>query len=192
MDYFVHPTAVVDAGARIGAGSKIWHFCHLMPGSQLGERCNLGQNVFVANGVVLGRNCKVQNNVSLYTGVSCGDDVFIGPSAVFTNVRNPRAAVNRRGEYLPTRLADGVTVGANAVIVCGVTLGRCAFVGAGSVVTHDVPDYGLVVGNPARQIGWMSAAGERLTFGDDGRAVCPTEGTVYRLADGSVTEEVPG
>jgi len=186
MSYFVHPTAVVDEGARLGAGSKVWHFCHLMPGCEIGEDCSLGQNVFVASGVVLGRNCKVQNNVSLYAGVRCADDVFIGPSAVFTNVTNPRAAVNRRGEYLPTILERGVTIGANAVVVCGATLEEYAFVGAGSVVTRDVPAFALVVGNPARRIGWMSAAGQRLEFDAKGRATCPQTGELYRLTEGVV------
>lgn len=181
MSNFIHPTAVVDQGARLGAGSKVWHFCHLMPDCEIGEDCSLGQNVFVASGVVLGRNCKVQNNVSLYAGVTCGDDVFIGPSAVFTNVVNPRAAINRRGEYLPTTLERGVTVGANAVVVCGTTLREFAFVGAGSVVTRDVPAFALVVGNPARRIGWMSAAGQRLEFGPEGRATCSQTGEAYSL-----------
>ncbi|MEO0731639.1 MAG: acyltransferase [Bacteroidota bacterium] len=183
---YVHPTAVVDDGARISTGTKIWHFCHLMPDCEIGPDCNLGQNVFVASGVRLGKNCKVQNNVSLYAGVTCGDDVFIGPSAVFTNVVNPRAAVNRRGEYAPTVVEKGVTIGANATIVCGRHLGHYAFVGAGSVVTKDVPPYALVVGNPARQIGWMSAAGGRLDFDADGRAICPHDGTVYVLEAGAV------
>jgi len=186
MDYFAHSSAIIDPGAIVGAGSKIWHFCHLMPDCVLGADCNLGQNVFVATGVRLGSNCKVQNNVSLYAGVTAGNDVFIGPSAVFTNVNNPRATVNRRGEYLPTILKDGVSVGANAVIVCGVTLHEFAFVGAGSVVTKDVPPYALVVGNPARQIGWMSAAGGRLEFGEAGQAVCPEDGTSYLLDEGRV------
>lgn len=186
MSPFIHPTAVVDEGARLGAGTKVWHFCHLMPDCEIGEACSLGQNVFVASGVRLGRNCKVQNNVSLYAGVTCGDDVFIGPSAVFTNVINPRSAVNRRGEYLPTVLKNGVTIGANAVIVCGTTLHEYAFVGAGSVVTKDVPAYGLVVGSPARQVGWMSAAGGRLTFDEAGEAVCPESGERYLLREGVV------
>ena len=186
MATYIHPTAVVDEGARIGAGTRIWHFCHLMPDCELGEACNLGQNVFVASGVVLGRNCKVQNNVSLYAGMTCADDVFIGPSAVFTNVKNPRSAVNRRGEYTGTHLSRGVTIGANAVIVCGVTLHAYAMVGAGAVVTKDVPPYVLVVGNPARPVGYVSEAGERLHFGADGRAVCAVAGAVYELQEQGV------
>lgn len=182
----IHPTAVVDEGARLGPGTAVWHFCHLMPGCELGENCNLGQNVFVAGGVVLGRNCKVQNNVSLYAGVRVGNDVFIGPSAVFTNVKNPRSAINRRGDYVPTVLEDGVTVGANAVIVCGVTLGEYCMVGAGSVVTRDVPPFTLVVGNPARPLGHVSRAGERLRFDADGRAVCPHDGSAYLLTEAGV------
>ncbi|MBC6993942.1 acyltransferase [Neolewinella lacunae] len=177
----IHPSAIVDSGARIGNNTRVWHFCHLMAGCEIGENCSLGQNVFVATGVRLGNNCKVQNNVSLYEGVTCGDDVFIGPSAVFTNVLNPRAAVNRRDEYRPTLLEDGVTIGANAVIVCGVRLAHHAFVGAGSVVTKDVAPFALVVGNPARQIGWMSVAGGRLHFNEAGRAICPVTQQVYRL-----------
>ena len=181
MEYTAHPTAVIDPGARVGAGSRIWHFCHLMPDCELGEACSLGQNVFVASGVVLGRNCKVQNNVSLYAGVRCGDDVFIGPSAVFTNVTNPRSAVNRRGEYRPTVLGNGVTIGANATIVCGTTLHDYAFVGAGSVMTRNVPAYALVMGNPARRIGWMSRASHRLAFGAEDTAHCPETGEKYQL-----------
>lgn len=181
MAIFVHPTAVVDDGARIGDGSKIWHFSHLMPGCQLGANCNLGQNVFVADEVQLGRNCKVQNNVSLFSGVECADDVFIGPSAVFTNVKNPRSGVNRRGEYTPTKLAKGVTVGANAVIICGVRLAEYAMVGAGSVVTKSVEAYSLVVGNPARHIGYVSKSGERLDFNEEGEAFCAAAGTRYVL-----------
>lgn len=186
-DFYAHPTAVLDAGCRVGAGSRIWHFCHVSAGAVLGENCSLGQNVFVADGVTLGRNVKVQNNVSLYEGVTCEDDVFLGPSVVFTNVRVPRAAVPRRGaaHYQPTRLGQGASVGANATIVCGVTLGRYAFVGAGSVVTKDVPDFALVVGNPARQRGWLSAHGEKLVFSVHGRATCPATGELYELsADG--------
>lgn len=182
-DFYAHPTAVLDAGCRVGAGSRIWHFCHVSAGAVLGENCSLGQNVFVADGVTLGRNVKVQNNVSLYEGVTCEDDVFLGPSVVFTNVRVPRAAVPRRGaaHYQPTRLGRGASVGANATIVCGVTLGRYAFVGAGSVVTKDVPDFALVLGNPARQRGWLSAHGEKLDFNVYGRATCPATGEEYQL-----------
>lgn len=190
--YFAHPTAVLDEGCRIGAGSRIWHFSHLSAGCELGEGCNLGQNVFVADGVRLGRNVKVQNNVSLYTGVECHDDVFIGPSAVFTNVRNPRAAVVRRDAYQPTVLERGVSIGANATVVCGVRLGEFAFVGAGSVVTHDLPPYALAYGNPARQRGWMSAHGHRLAFDASGHAICFGSGEQYRLTDGRVSRISPG
>ncbi|CAH0999660.1 UDP-2-acetamido-3-amino-2, 3-dideoxy-D-glucuronate N-acetyltransferase [Neolewinella maritima] len=184
MDYYVHPTAVVDEGAQIGRGTKVWHFCHLMA-CELGADCSLGQNVFVASGVRVGRGTKVQNNVSLYAGLDVGEEVFIGPSAVFTNVRNPRAGINRRGAYTTTIVGRGVTIGANATIVCGITLHAYAFVGAGAVVTRDVPAYALVVGTPARQQGWMSRAGHRLEFDAAGVAVCPESGT-YRLEDGAV------
>ena len=180
--FFAHETALIDPGAQIGAGSKIWHFSHIMPGAIIGENCNLGQNVFVANGVVLGNNVKVQNNVSLYEGVRCEDDVFLGPSMVFTNVINPRSAVNRKGEYLKTVVGKGATIGANATIVCGHDIGAFAFIGAGAVVTKPVKPYALVVGNPARQIGWMSEHGERLHFDEKGEAVCPGSGQRYRLA----------
>lgn len=187
-EYFAHETAVIDQPAQIGKGTKVWHFSHIMPGAVLGEGCNLGQNVFVAAGVVLGNNVKVQNNVSLYEGVVCENDVFLGPSMVFTNVLNPRSQVNRRGEYAPTLVKQGVTIGANATIVCGVTLGKFAFVGAGAVVTRDLPDYALVVGNPARQIGWMSEHGERLNFDGEGKAVCPGSNAQYRLENNLVTK----
>ncbi|GAB2459503.1 N-acetyltransferase [Hymenobacter qilianensis] len=179
--YFAHPTAVLDDGCRIGAGCRIWHFAHLMAGCELGENCSIGQNVMIANGVRLGSNVKVQNNVSLYSGVECADDVFLGPSVVFTNVRNPRSAVPRRHEYQPTVLERGVSVGANATIICGVRLGEYAFVGAGSVVTHDVSPYSLVYGNPARPQGWMSRAGHRLIFDASQRATCPESGMQYEL-----------
>ncbi|HEX8196408.1 MAG TPA: DapH/DapD/GlmU-related protein [Pyrinomonadaceae bacterium] len=185
-NYFAHETAVVDEGAEIGAGTKIWHFSHIMPGSRIGEDCNLGQNVVVSPGVVLGKNCKVQNNVSIYTGVVCEDDVFLGPSMVFTNVINPRSAVNRRDQYLETRVGRGASIGANATIVCGNDIGEFAFVGAGAVVTKFVPPYALVVGNPSRHIGWMSEYGHRLKFDENGVAVCPESGESYELRDGRV------
>lgn len=185
-EYYAHETAVIDPGCTIGPGCRIWHFCHLMPGCELGANCNLGQNVMVASGVKLGNNVKVQNNVSLYTGVICEDDVFLGPSMVFTNVVNPRSAVNRRGEYRTTLVRRGATIGANATILCGITIGAYAFIGAGAVVTRDVKPYALVVGNPARQIGWMSEYGHRLTFDVKGFAVCPESGQQYQLAEGMV------
>ena len=188
-DYYAHSTAILDEGCQIGEGSRIWHFCHICAGAAIGEHCNLGQNVFVADGVTLGRNVKVQNNVSLYGGVICEDDVFLGPSVVFTNVKNPRSAVPRKGagQYQSTYLEQGVTIGANATIVCGVRLGRYAFVGAGSVVTHDVPAYALVYGTPARPQGWMSAYGHRLTFDDQHRAICPESGEQYELSETTQT-----
>lgn len=184
--YFVHPTAVVDAGAQIGEESKIWHFCHIMSGVVLGRGCNLGQNVFVADGVILGNNVKVQNNVSIYTGVTCEDDVFLGPSMVFTNVINPRSAVNRKSAYLKTNVGRGASIGANATIVCGNDIGPFAFIGAGAVVVKDVPAYALIVGNPGRQIGWMSEYGHRLVFDPQGRAVCNESGEEYKLEEGRV------
>ncbi len=186
MSVFVHPSAIVDEGASIGGGTKIWHFSHIMPGAVIGANCNVGQNVFIANGVVLGDQVKVQNNVSIYEGVVCEDEVFIGPSAVFTNVVNPRSAVNRKSEYRPTIVGKGATIGANATIVCGNTIGAYAFIGAGAVVTKAVPPYALVVGNPARQIGWMSEYGERLHFDEKGEAVCPFSSKLYRLVDNKV------
>lgn len=181
MNYQAHETAVIDDGASIGAGTKIWHFSHIMPGAVLGERCNIGQNVVVSPGVVLGTNVKVQNNVSIYEGVTCDDDVFLGPSCVFTNVTNPRSAVNRRGQYARTHVGRGASIGANATIVCGHDIGAYAFIGAGAVVTKNVPAYALVVGNPARQMGWMSAYGHRLEFDENGLATCPESGEEYRL-----------
>ncbi len=187
-EFFAHPTAVIDEGAVIGAGSKIWHFTHVMPGATLGEGCNLGQNVVVSPGVRLGRNVKVQNNVSIYTGVTCDDDVFLGPSCVFTNVTNPRSAVNRRDQYATTHVGKGASIGANATIVCGHDIGAFAFIGAGAVVTKNVKDYALVVGNPSRQIGWMSEYGHRLEFDANGRATCSESGETYVLRDGHVTK----
>ena len=180
-DYFAHPTAVIDDGASIGSGSKIWHFSHIMPNCELGEDCNLGQNVVVSPGVKLGKNVKVQNNVSIFTGVTCEDDVFLGPSMVFTNVTNPRSGVNRRGIYEYTTVGKGVSIGANATIVCGNDIGEYAFIGAGAVVTKTVKPYALMVGNPARQIGWMSQYGHRLYFNEDNRAICPESGQQYML-----------
>lgn len=189
-NYFAHPSAIIDAGAVIGEGCKIWHFCHIMSGAVIGAGSSLGQNVFVAATVQLGSGVKVQNNVSIYDGVTCGDEVFLGPSVVFTNVRNPRSAVNRKGEYRPTRVGKGATIGANATIICGNDIGDYAFVGAGAVVTRPVQPYALVLGNPARQRGWMSEAGEKLHFGPEGIAVCPAAGTHYRLEAGQVVKQV--
>lgn len=185
-DYFAHETAVIDEGCTIGRGTKIWHFSHLMPGCHVGERCNIGQNVLVASGVVLGDNVKVQNNVSIYTGVTCEDDVFLGPSMVFTNVINPRSHVSRKHEYRPTIVRRGASIGANATIVCGNEIGEYAMVGAGAVITKPVKPYALVVGNPARQVGWVSRNGHRLHFGPEGLATCPETGERYRLDEGSV------
>ena len=184
--WFAHETAVIDDGCSIGEGSRIWHFSHIMPGAVLGDGCNVGQNVVISPDVVLGRNCKVQNNVSLYTGVTCEDDVFLGPSCVFTNVTNPRSAVVRRDQYAQTRVGQGASIGANATIVCGHDIGPYAFIGAGAVVTKNVPAYALVVGNPARHTGWMSAFGHRLDFDADGHATCPESGAQYVLRDGAV------
>ena len=186
MSYYAHPTAVIDEGCRIGNGSRVWHFCHLSSGCVIGDGCSLGQNVFVAGSVVLGNNVKVQNNVSLYDGVICEDDVFIGPSAVFTNVVNPRSAISRKAEYRPTLVRKGATIGANATIVCGNEIGAYAFIGAGAVVTKNVPPYALIVGNPGRADGWMSEAGARLVF-ENGRAVCPLTGAVYSCSEDRVT-----
>jgi len=188
MDYFVHESSYVDKGAVIGAGTKIWHFCHIMPRAQIGERCNIGQNVLISSDVTLGNNVKIQNNVSLYTGVIVEDDVFLGPSMVFTNVINPRSHVNRKDEYKTTLVSKGASIGANATIVCGITLGKYCFVGAGSVVTRDVPDYALVYGLPARVRGWVCQCGEQLKFDDD-RAVCHSCGDSYRKQDQVVSPE---
>jgi UDP-2-acetamido-3-amino-2,3-dideoxy-glucuronate N-acetyltransferase len=191
-DFFVHESSYVDDGAEIGAGTKIWHFSHVMPRSRIGRGCNIGQNVLVSSGVILGDNVKIQNNVSLYTGVTCEDDVFLGPSMVFTNVVNPRSHVSRKDEYRPTLVRRGATIGANATVVCGVTLGRYAFVGAGSVVTSDVPDYGLVYGNPARLRGWMCACGIRLALDpasdEPETAKCSECGSTYRR-NGQIIQE---
>ncbi len=184
--YFVHDTAVVDDGAIIGEGVKIWHFSHIMSDCQIGEKCNIGQNVVVSPGVVLGKNVKIQNNVSIYEGVTCDDDVFLGPSMVFTNVTNPRSAVNRRGQYATTHVGKGASIGANATIVCGHDIGAFAFIGAGAVVTKTLPAYSLVVGNPAKQIGWVSEYGHRLQFNDSGIAICPETQQEYELKDNIV------
>lgn len=185
-DYTAHPSAIIDPGCSIGSGTKIWHFSHIMTGSVIGENCNLGQNVVISPGVILGNNVKVQNNVSIYTGVLCEDDVFLGPSCVFTNVINPRSHVNRRDEYARTTVKRGASIGANATIVCGNDIGEFAFIGAGAVVTKSVDPYALVVGNPAIQIGWISEFGLRLHFDDQGNAVCPESGDRYMLKDGEV------
>ena len=185
-DFFVHPSSVVDEGAKIGTGTKIWHFCHISSTVNIGEGCNFGQNVFVAGNVTLGNNVKVQNNVSIYTGVTCEDDVFLGPSMVFTNVTNPRSGVNRRGQYSETNVGKGASIGANATIVCGHDIGKYAFIGAGAVVTKNVLDYALMVGNPARQIGWMSEYGHRLEFDEAGKAVCSESNDKYVLIEGKV------
>lgn len=185
--YYAHETAVIDEGCEIGAGTRIWHFSHLMGGCRIGEACNIGQNVVISPEVVLGNRVKVQNNVSLYTGVICEDDVFLGPSCVFTNVINPRSAFVRKDQYRPTHIGQGATIGANATLVCGHSIGAYAFVGAGAVVVQEVLPYALVVGNPSRQIGWVSRAGHRLEFDQQGRAVCPETGEVYQLVDGQVS-----
>lgn len=184
--HFVHSTAVVDEGAVIGAGSKVWHFCHIMPGVTIGQNCNLGQNVFIANGVSLGNNVKVQNNVSVYEGVEVEDDVFLGPSMVFTNIKNPRSAIVRKGKYTKTLVKQGASIGANATIVCGIEIGNYAMIGAGAVVTKNVNPYALVVGMPAEQIGWVSEYGHRLDFNDDEQAACPESGQHYELKNGTV------
>jgi len=185
-DYFAHETAVIDEGCNIGKGTKIWHFTHIMPDCTIGEKCNIGQNVVVSPGVVLGNNVKVQNNVSIYTGVTCEDDVFLGPSMVFTNIVNPRSAIIRRDQYVKTVVKKGASIGANATIVCGIDIGEFSFVGAGAVVTRGVPAFALVVGNPARQVGWMSEFGHRLHFVENGIAVCPESKEKYKLENGQV------
>lgn len=186
QNYFVHPTAIVDEGCIIGDDTKIWHFSHIMAPCALGKGCNLGQNVVISPDVTLGNNVKVQNNVSIYTGVTCDDDVFLGPSMVFTNVINPRSAINRRGMYLKTHVGKGASIGANATIVCGHDIGKYAFIGAGAVVTKNIPDYALVIGNPARQIGWVGEYGHRLAFDEDGVAICVESKQEYRLQENKV------
>lgn len=186
--YSAHETAVIDEGCEIGEGTKIWHFSHIMAGCVIGRQCNLGQNVVISPGVILGENVKIQNNVSVYSGVVCEDDVFLGPSMVFTNVLNPRSAINRRGAYQKTLVEKGASIGANATIVCGHTIGAYALVGAGAVVTKDVPPYALVYGNPSRQHGWVSEAGHKLAFDEKREAVCPETGEKYRLENNSVTK----
>jgi UDP-2-acetamido-3-amino-2,3-dideoxy-glucuronate N-acetyltransferase len=187
-EYFAHETAVIDEGCKIGKGTKIWHFSHVMTGSEIGENCNIGQNVVISPGVKLGRNVKVQNNVSIYTGVICEDDVFLGPSMVFTNVINPRSAIIRKDNYYITVVEKGASIGANATIVCGNKIGTFAFIGAGAVVTKDVRAFALVVGNPARQTGWMSEFGHKLIFDNTGLATCPESGETYRMEDGMVSK----
>ena len=184
--YFAHPSAVIDDGCEIAKGVKIWHFSHIMPNCIIGERCNIGQNVVISPNVVLGTNVKVQNNVSIYTGVICEDDVFLGPSMVFTNVINPRSAVNRKAEYAKTIVRQGASIGANATIVCGNDIGSYAFIGAGAVVTKTIPNYALVVGNPAKQIGWVSEYGHKLQFDEQGMAQCPETDENYQLKNNTV------
>jgi len=187
-DYFAHESAIIDEGCKIGKGSKIWHFSHIMSNCKIGDGCNIGQNVVVSPEVELGKNVKVQNNVSIYTGVICEDDVFLGPSMVFTNIVNPRSAVIRKGEYVRTVVKKGASIGANATIVCGHDIGEFAFIGAGAVVTKEIPAYALVVGNPAKHVGWMSEYGHRLNFDDAGFAVCPESNEKYELKDGKVAK----
>ncbi|HCZ37169.1 MAG TPA: N-acetyltransferase [Cytophagales bacterium] len=188
IPYYAHPSSIVDDGCTIGKGTKIWHFTHIMPKCTIGENCNFGQNVVVSPDVWLGNNVKVQNNVSIYTGVICEDDVFLGPSMVFTNVINPRSAVNRKSEYKKTYVRKGATIGANATIICGIEIGMFAFIAAGAVVTKDVPAYALVIGNPARQTGWMSEFGQKLKFDADGFATCPESKERYQIQAGLVSK----
>ena len=187
-DFYAHETAIIDDGCEIGSGTKIWHFSHIMSNCKIGEKCNIGQNVVISPEVVLGNNVKVQNNVSIYTGVMCEDDVFLGPSMVFTNVINPRSAVNRKNQYAKTIVRKGASIGANATIVCGNNIGEFAFIGAGAVVTKEVPAYALLVGNPARQTGWMSEYGHKLKFDSNGIAVCPESGEKYELKENKVNK----
>lgn len=186
--FFAHETAVIDAGCQIGEGTKIWHFSHIMSNCSIGQQCSIGQNVVISPEVRIGNRVKIQNNVSVYTGVICEDDVFLGPSAVFTNVINPRSAIIRKDEYKPTLVQKGATIGANATIICGITIGKYAFIGAGAVVTKNIPDYALVVGNPARQTGWMSEYGHKLKFNPEGLAVCPESQDKYQLENGKVSK----
>ena len=185
-NYYSHETAIIDEGAIIEDGTKIWHFCHVMKNSIIGKNCSLGQNVFVANDVKLGNNVKIQNNVSIYTGVICEDDVFLGPSMVFTNISNPRSAIVRKGQYEATLVKKGASIGANATIVCGHTIGEYAFIGAGSVITKNVPDFALMVGVPARQLGWISRYGQRLNFDQQNEAICPESKEKYMLSNGQI------
>lgn len=187
-NYYAHETAIIDEGCEIGEGTKIWHFSHIMPGCKMGKNCNIGQNVVISPEVVLGNNVKIQNNVSLYTGVTCDDDVFLGPSCVFTNITNPRSAVVRRGQYTKTHVGKGASIGANATIVCGHNIGEYAFIGAGAVVTKNIPAYSLWVGNPAKHRGWMSEYGHQLKFDNSGGAICPESGEKYQLKDGKVSK----
>lgn len=189
MNFFSHPTAVIDEGCTIGSGTKIWHFSHLMTGCVIGENCNIGQNVVVSPKVHLGNNVRVQNNVSIYEGVICEDDVFLGPSMVFTNVINPRSAVSRKHEYMKTVVKKGASIGANATIICGNDIGEYAFIGAGAVVTKPVPAYALIIGNPGKQTGWMSAYGHPLTFDDNGNAICEESGEKYQLVENRVSKK---
>jgi len=190
MGFFAHPTAIIDEGCQIGEGTKVWHFSHIMPDCIIGDRCNLGQNVVISPGVVLGNNVKVQNNVSVYTGVICGDDVFLGPSMVFTNVINPRSAVVRKDQYKQTLVRRGASIGANATVICGNEIGEYALIGAGAVITKPVPPYALMVGNPARQIGWVSEYGHRLEFDDKGIAECPETQQRYQIKDNKISRIV--
>ncbi len=188
--YFAHETAVIDSDCKIGEGTRIWHFSHIMSDCNIGENCNIGQNVVISPEVVLGKNVKIQNNVSIYTGVICEDDVFLGPSMVFTNITNPRSGVNRKGQYERTLVKKGVSIGANATIVCGHDIGEYAFIGAGAVVTKEVKPYALLVGNPAKQIGWMSEYGHRLLFDEKGEAICTESGEKYQLREEQVTKKI--
>lgn len=187
-EFFAHETAVIDEGCQIGKGTKIWHFSHIMPNCTIGEKCNIGQNVVISPEVILGKNVKIQNNVSIYTGVICEDDVFLGPSMVFTNIVNPRSAVIRKDSYVKTLVKKGASIGANATIVCGHDIGEYSFIGAGAVVTKEVLPYALVVGNPAKHIGWMSEFGHRLNFDKNGLAICPESGETYKLENGRVNK----